>query len=116
MNPEFYGLPADPDLTLSRFRKLLTKTSACSTGLPTSDDPASPMFNKILGPDDLDVMVNRQPYRGSSDAGRRRPGDHHGHRFVPCRMFVERRGATGAAAKPRRGKLRGDGEGHVRIR
>lgn len=57
MTPELYGSLADPDLTLSRFRKLLTKyIGMLYYGLPTSDDPASPMYNEILGPDDLDAM------------------------------------------------------------
>lgn len=57
MTPEFYGSPADPDLLFSRSRKLLTKyIGLLYYDLPPSDDPASPMYNKILGPADLDAM------------------------------------------------------------
>jgi archaemetzincin len=57
MNPEFYGEQPDSEVTLTRFRKLLTKyIGMLYYGVPVSDDPASPMFDKILGPDDLDRM------------------------------------------------------------
>jgi predicted Zn-dependent protease len=60
MNPEFYGEQTNTALTLTRFRKLLTKyIGILYYGLPVSDDPTSPMFSNILGPDDLDIM--REP-------------------------------------------------------
>ena len=62
MNPEFYSEPADDELMQSRFRKLLTKyIGLLYYGLPTSSDPTSPMFDSILGPDDLDRMTEPLP-------------------------------------------------------
>ena len=60
MNPESYNEPSDPGLTLTRFRKLLTKyIGMLYYGLPQNSEPTSPMFGSILRPSDLDLM--REP-------------------------------------------------------
>ena len=49
MNPESYSEPADPELTLSRTRKLLTKyIGLLYYGLPENNDPTSPMFRSMF--------------------------------------------------------------------
>jgi archaemetzincin len=65
MPPEFYGETPDEDLFFSRARKLLSKyVGLLYYGLPPSDDPRSPMFDSILGPDDLDRMGEPLPVAG----------------------------------------------------
>ncbi len=65
MSPEFYGEPANDELFFSRMRKLVSKyLGLLYYGLPPSDDPASPMFDSILGPDDLDQMTEPLPVTG----------------------------------------------------
>jgi len=60
MDPQFYGDAPDDALYFSRYRKLLTKyVGLLYYGLPTSLDPKNPMYDHILGPDDLDRM--REP-------------------------------------------------------
>jgi predicted Zn-dependent protease len=62
MNPETYGLPPDDELLLSRTPKMLTKyIGLLYYELPTSSDPESPLFNSILGPNDLDKMSEPPP-------------------------------------------------------
>jgi predicted Zn-dependent protease len=62
MNPETYGLPPDDELLLSRTRKMLTKyIGLLYYELPTSSDPESPLFDSILGPNDLDRMSGPLP-------------------------------------------------------
>lgn len=57
MDPLTYSEPADPEVKSSRTRKMLTKyIGLFYYGLPPSDDPASPMYDSIGGPDDLDAM------------------------------------------------------------
>jgi predicted Zn-dependent protease len=64
MTPVFYGEAADQELFLSRMRKLVSKyVGLLYYGLPPSDDPQSPMFDSILGPDDLDTMTEPLPVR-----------------------------------------------------
>jgi predicted Zn-dependent protease len=58
MSPEFYGEPSHDELFFSRMRKLVSKyIGLLYYGLPASEDPASPMFDSILGPADLDAMT-----------------------------------------------------------
>ncbi|MEX1195434.1 MAG: LppX_LprAFG lipoprotein [Dehalococcoidia bacterium] len=65
MTPEFYAQPADPDLTFERTRKLVDKyIGLLYYGHPTTSNPASPMFDNILGPNDLDRMTERLPVSG----------------------------------------------------
>lgn len=62
MTPEFYGQASNEELFFARARKLLSKyVGFLYYGLPPSDDPQSPMFNNILGPDDLDRMQEPLP-------------------------------------------------------
>ncbi|MEX1255105.1 MAG: hypothetical protein WEE64_12275 [Dehalococcoidia bacterium] len=62
MNPETYSQPADNDLLFSRSRKLLTKyVGLLYYGLPGSTDPRSPLYDSIMGPDDLDAMGEHLP-------------------------------------------------------
>jgi len=62
MDPQFYGDAPDEALYFSRYRKLLTKyVGLLYYGLPTSLDPKSPMYDHILGPDDLDRMQEPLP-------------------------------------------------------
>ena len=62
MDPQFYGDAPDEALYFSRYRKLLTKyVGLLYYGLPTSLDPKSPMYDHILGPDDLDRMQEPVP-------------------------------------------------------
>ena len=62
MDPQFYGEPPDVELLRSRTRKMLSKyIGFLYYGLPTSSDPESPMFNSILGPEDLDQMTEPLP-------------------------------------------------------
>ena len=62
MSPEFYGEPANDQLFFSRMRKLVSKyIGLLYYGLPPSEDPASPMFDSILGPADLDAMTEPLP-------------------------------------------------------
>jgi len=64
MTPEFYGEAPDQQLFQSRSRKLLSKyVGLLYYGLPPSEDPQSPMFDSILGPDDLDRMEEPLPVR-----------------------------------------------------
>lgn len=66
MNPVFYGEPPDEDLTRARTRKLMSKyIGLLYYGLPTSADPASPMYDSILGPEDLDAMGEPLPVQGA---------------------------------------------------
>ncbi|HEU4758769.1 MAG TPA: hypothetical protein VFT91_02190, partial [Dehalococcoidia bacterium] len=62
MNPETYRERANEDLLFSRARKLVSKyIGLLYYGLPPSDDPRSPMFDAILGLDDLDHMQEPLP-------------------------------------------------------
>ena len=62
MTPEFYGEPANEDVFFSRMRKLVSKyIGLLYYDLPTSGDPSSPMYDSILGPDDLDAMSEPLP-------------------------------------------------------
>jgi predicted Zn-dependent protease len=62
MNPETYGEDPDDDKLFSRARKMLTKyIGVLYYGLPESSDPTSPLYNSILGPDDLDRMDEPLP-------------------------------------------------------
>jgi len=62
MNPTFYSEPPDQNLYQERVTKLLSKyIGLLYYDLPSSDDPASLMFNNILGPDDLDRMQGTLP-------------------------------------------------------
>jgi archaemetzincin len=62
MAPETYGDSPDQELFYSRFRKLVTKyIGLLYYGLPPSEDPASPMFDSVLGPEDLDAMTEPLP-------------------------------------------------------
>ena len=65
MTPEFYGETPDQELFQARSRKLLSKyVGLLYYGLPPSEDPRSPMFDSILGPDDLDRMEEPLPVAG----------------------------------------------------
>ena len=71
MDPRIYGASEDNELFFERVRKLFTKyIGLLYYDLPPSDDPKSPMFNNILGPDDLDRMRDPSPStrRGSPSA------------------------------------------------
>ncbi len=62
MRPETYGEPPNDDLLFSRARKLLSKyIGILFYGLSSSSDPRSPLYNSILGPDDLDRMEEPLP-------------------------------------------------------
>lgn len=62
MNPKTYIQPTDDELLLSRARKLVSKyIGLLYYGLPSDADPRSPMFNNILGLDDLDRMSEPLP-------------------------------------------------------
>jgi predicted Zn-dependent protease len=62
MDPETYSEPPDRELLFARVRKLVTKyIGLLYYDLPASDDPASPMFDSILGPSDLDAMEEPLP-------------------------------------------------------
>jgi len=62
MNPGAYGEAPDDALLLSRTRKLLSKyIGMLYYGLETSPDPASPLYDNILGPSDLDNMGEPLP-------------------------------------------------------
>ena len=57
MNPETYGDTANYEVLLSRTRKMLTKyIGILHFRLAPSSDPASPLYNSIGGPEDLDNM------------------------------------------------------------
>ena len=65
MTPEFYGETPDQELFFARSRKLLSKyVGLLYYDLPPSEDPESPMFDSILGPDDLDRMEEPLPVSG----------------------------------------------------
>jgi predicted Zn-dependent protease len=58
MRPESWGLAPDPDLTLVRVRKMLTKyIGILYYGLPENDHPGSPMFRRIYSLPALDGMT-----------------------------------------------------------
>ncbi len=62
MDPQFYSEDADQDLYISRTRKLLSKyIGYLYFQLPLSSDPASPMYDSIGGPDDVDRMTEPLP-------------------------------------------------------
>lgn len=62
MNAETYGEPSNDELLFSRARKLLSKyIGLLFYDLPSSSDPTSPLYNSILGPDDLDRMQEPLP-------------------------------------------------------
>jgi predicted Zn-dependent protease len=62
MDPLFYSGPQDDALLYSRFRKLVSKyIGLLYYDLPSSPDPTSPMYNSILGPDDVDTMTEPLP-------------------------------------------------------
>jgi predicted Zn-dependent protease len=62
MDPRFYSEPADDELLAARARKLLSKyIGLLYYGLTPSSDPTSPMFDSILGPDDVDAMTEPLP-------------------------------------------------------
>jgi predicted Zn-dependent protease len=62
MDPMTYSEPADNDLLLSRSSKLLSKyVGLLYYGLSPSPDPRSPMYDSIMGPDDLDAMGDHLP-------------------------------------------------------
>jgi predicted Zn-dependent protease len=62
MDPQIYGLPEDDELYFTRVRKMVSKyVGFLYFGLPESSDPESPMFDNILGPDDLDRMEEPLP-------------------------------------------------------
>jgi predicted Zn-dependent protease len=62
MDPRFYSEAQDDELLASRARKLLSKyIGLLYYGLPPSSDPASPMFDSILGPADVDRMKEPLP-------------------------------------------------------
>jgi archaemetzincin len=62
MMPETYGEPPNDDLLFSRARKLLSKyIGILFYGLSSSPDPQSPLYDSILGPDDLDRMGELLP-------------------------------------------------------
>ena len=62
MNPETYSEPSDEELLFSRTRKFVSKyIGLLYYELPPSSDPRSPMFDSILGPDDLDRMGEPLP-------------------------------------------------------
>jgi predicted Zn-dependent protease len=62
MDPRFYSEPADDALLAARARKLLSKyIGLLYYGLSPSSDPTSPMFDSILGPDDVDAMTEPLP-------------------------------------------------------
>jgi predicted Zn-dependent protease len=64
MNPETYSEPANEELLFARTRKLVFKyIGLLHLKLQPSDDPTSPMFDSILGPDDLDRMGEALPIR-----------------------------------------------------
>jgi predicted Zn-dependent protease len=66
MNPQFYSEAADGLLFYGRARKLVSKyVGLLYYGLPTSPDPASPMFDSILGPGDVDRMTEPLPVAGA---------------------------------------------------
>lgn len=57
MDPVFFGEPNDIDVYFARTRKLFSKyLGLLYYGLPTSDDPKSPMYDYIRGPGDVDAM------------------------------------------------------------
>jgi hypothetical protein len=65
MNPETFWLPPDDDLMGSRARKLVSKyLGLLFYDLPLSDDPKSPLYDSILGLDDLDNMEGPLPVAG----------------------------------------------------
>jgi predicted Zn-dependent protease len=69
MDPSTYGDSPDDELLFSRARKLVTKyIGLLYYDLPPSDDPDSPMFDSILGPDDLDRMHEPLPVAGSGSS------------------------------------------------
>ena len=58
MDPLFYGEPNDKDLFFTRTRKIVSKyVGFLYYQLPTSTDPSSAMYYRILGPNDLDLMT-----------------------------------------------------------
>lgn len=64
MNPKTYILPANDELLFSRARKLVSKyIGLLFYRLPTDSDPRSPLFDNILGLDDLDRMSEPLPIR-----------------------------------------------------
>lgn len=66
MNPQFYSEPADDPLFYARTRKLVSKyIGLLYYGLPASSEPTSPMFDSILGPDDVDRMTEPLPVTGA---------------------------------------------------
>lgn len=66
MNPQFYSEAADGLLFYARTRKLISKyVGLLYYRLPTSSDPASPVFNSILGPGDVDRMTEPLPVAGA---------------------------------------------------
>ena len=57
MDPQLEGQPANDDLYYSRVRKLVTNLiGVMHYGLAASGDPASPLYDGIGGPGDLDWM------------------------------------------------------------
>ncbi len=66
MDPETYSEPPNDALLYSRGRKLLTKyIGLLYYGLAPSSDPQSPLYDSILGPDDLDNMQEPLPVSGA---------------------------------------------------
>jgi predicted Zn-dependent protease len=66
MNPQFYSQPFDGQLYYARTAKLLSKyIGLLYYGLSASSDAQSPMFNAILGPDDIDRMTQPLPVAGA---------------------------------------------------
>ena len=64
MDPRFYSEPANDALLGTRARKLLSKyIGLLYYKLSPSSDPTSPMFDSILGPDDVDAMTEPLPVR-----------------------------------------------------
>ncbi|HYM14864.1 MAG TPA: hypothetical protein VEZ14_04845 [Dehalococcoidia bacterium] len=62
MDPRFYSEPPDTGLVTTRVRKLLSKyVGLLMWGLPPSSEPTSPMYDSILGTDDVDRMTEPLP-------------------------------------------------------
>jgi predicted Zn-dependent protease len=62
MDPAMYGEPKNQELFYSRVRKMTSKyVGMLFFGVPVSQDPTSPMYDSIGGPDDLDAMTEPLP-------------------------------------------------------